>query len=154
MTTETVASETSRHRSLPVQLFCGERGGGDLGDPAFRVCGPGISGHAGGMIDLIRKTVLAGVGAMVMTREKIEESMSELVEKGRISAKEAREVAEKIAEEGRREFETVSADTQKRIKEMLEQMGVGQKDRIGDLEKRLLALEIEVQNLTHKMKSL
>jgi polyhydroxyalkanoate synthesis regulator phasin len=106
------------------------------------------------MIDLIRKTVLAGVGAMVMTREKIEESMSELVEKGRISAKEAREVAEKIAAEGRREFETVSADTQKRIKEMLEQMGVGQKDRIGDLEKRLLALEIEVQNLTHKMKSL
>lgn len=106
------------------------------------------------MIDLIRKTVLAGVGAMVMTREKIEESMSELVEKGRISAREAREVAEKIAEEGRREFETVSVDTQKRIKEMLEQMGVGQKDKIGDLETRLLALEIEVQNLTHKVKSL
>ena len=106
------------------------------------------------MIDLIRKTVLAGVGAMVMTREKIEESMSELVEKGRISAKDAKEVAEKIAEEGRKEFETVSDDMQKRIKEMLEQMGVGPKDRIGDLEKRLLALEIEVQTLTHKVKSL
>ncbi|MEZ5275682.1 MAG: hypothetical protein R3F07_04805 [Opitutaceae bacterium] len=106
------------------------------------------------MIDLIRKTFLAGVGAVVMTREKIEESMADLVEKGKISAKDAREVAEKLAADGKREFETVSDDVQKRVKEMLEQMGVGQKDKIGDLEKRLLALEIEVQNLTHKVKSL
>jgi polyhydroxyalkanoate synthesis regulator phasin len=102
------------------------------------------------MIDLIRKTVLAGVGAAVLTKEKVEESLNDLVEKGRISADEAKATAEKIAAEGKREFETVSKDLQKGISDLLEQIGVGQKDRLTDVEKRLLALEIEVQNLANK----
>jgi polyhydroxyalkanoate synthesis regulator phasin len=102
------------------------------------------------MIDLIRKTVLAGVGAAVLTKEKVEESLSDLVEKGRISADEAKATAEKIAEDGKREFESVSKDVQKSVSDLLEQVGVGAKDRVDALEKRLLALEIEVQNLAHK----
>ncbi|RKX36244.1 MAG: hypothetical protein DRP71_00850 [Verrucomicrobia bacterium] len=102
------------------------------------------------MIDLIRKTILAGVGAAVLTKEKVEESLNDLVEKGRISADEAKATAEKIAEEGKREFETVSKDMQKGVSDLLEQIGVGQKDRLASLEKRLLALEIEVQNLANK----
>ena len=102
------------------------------------------------MIDLIRKTVLAGVGAAVLTKEKVEESLNDLVEKGRISADEAKATAEKIAEKGKREFEAVSKDMQKGVSDLLDQIGVGQKDRLASLEKRLLALEIEVQNLVNK----
>jgi len=102
------------------------------------------------MIDLFRKTVLAGVGAAVLTKEKIEESLKDLVEKGRISADEAKATAEKIAEDGKREFESVAKDMQKGVNDLLEQVGVGQRDRVASLEKRLLALEIEVQNLTNK----
>jgi polyhydroxyalkanoate synthesis regulator phasin len=102
------------------------------------------------MIDLFRKTVLAGVGAAVLTKEKIEESLKDLVEKGRISADEAKATAEKIAEDGKREFEAVAKDMQKGVNDLLEQVGVGQRDRVASLEKRLLALEIEVQNLTNK----
>lgn len=102
------------------------------------------------MIDLIRKTVLAGVGAAVLTKEKVEESLNDLVEKGRISADEAKATAEKIAEKGKLEFDAVSKDLQKGVNDLLEQIGVGQKDRLASLEKRLLALEIEVQNLVNK----
>lgn len=102
------------------------------------------------MIDLIRKTVLAGVGAAVLTKEKVEASLSDLVEKGRISADEAKATAEKIADDGKREFENVSKEVQKSVSDLLEQVGIGKKDKVDDLEKRLLALEIEVQNLSHK----
>lgn len=112
-----------------------------------------------GMIDLIRKTVLASVGAAVLTKEKVEASLTDLVEKGRLSADEAKATAEKIADDGKREFENVSKEVQKSVSDMLEQMGVGQKDKVADLEKnqlelekRLLALEIEVQNLSHVKK--
>lgn len=112
-----------------------------------------------GMIDLIRKTVLASVGAAVLTKEKVEASLTDLVEKGRLSADEAKATAEKIADDGKREFENVSKEVQKSVTDMLEQMGVGQKDKVADLEKnqlelekRLLALEIEVQNLSHVKK--
>jgi len=105
------------------------------------------------MIDLIRKTVLAGVGAAVLTKEKVEESLNDLVAKGRISADEAKATAEKIAEDGKREFESVSSDVQKKVSDLLDQMGLGQKDKMAELEQRLLALEIEVQNLAQKEKT-
>jgi polyhydroxyalkanoate synthesis regulator phasin len=103
------------------------------------------------MIDSIKKVMLAGVGAAVITAEKIEETLSEFVERGKISADDAKAMASRIAEQGRAEFESTSKDVQKAIREMLEKAGVGQKDRIDALEKRLLALEIEVANLsTHR----
>ncbi len=100
------------------------------------------------MIDSIKKAMLAGVGAAVITAEKVEETLSEWVNKGKVSADDAKAMASRIADQGRAEFENTSKDVQKAIKELLEKAGVGQKDRIDGLEKRLLALEIEVANLT------
>ena len=45
------------------------------------------------MIDLIKKSVL-GVGAATLTKEKAEEVLGELVDKGKLSATEAKETAE------------------------------------------------------------
>ncbi len=117
---------------------------------SFRFAVSKYLSQAWGMIDLIRKTVLAGVGAAVLTKEKVEESLNDLVEKGRLSADEAKVTAEKIAEKGKLEFDAVSKDLQKGVNDLLEQIGVGHKDRLASLEKRLLALEIEVQNLVNK----
>lgn len=102
------------------------------------------------MIDSIKKAMLAGVGAAVITAEKVEDVLSEWVKKGKVSADDAKAMASRIADQGRTEFESTSKDVQKAIKELLEKAGVGQKDRVDALEKRLLALEIEVANLaTH-----
>ncbi len=102
------------------------------------------------MIDSIKKVMLAGVGAAVITAEKVEEALSDWVDRGKVSADEAKEMAQKVASQGRDEFETASRDVKKGLHELLEKAGVGQKDRVDALEKRLLALEIEVANLnTH-----
>ena len=103
------------------------------------------------MIDSIKKAMLAGVGAAVITAEKVEEALSDLVKTGKLSADDARATASRLADQGRVEFENTSRDVGKAIRELLEKAGVGQKDRIDALEKRLLALEIEVGNLaTHQ----
>lgn len=100
------------------------------------------------MIDAIKKAMLAGVGAAVITAEKVEEALSEWVEKGRLTTDEAKAMARRITDQGKVEFEKTSRDVQQAVKELLDKAGVGQKDRIEALEKRLLALEIEVANLT------
>lgn len=92
--------------------------------------------------------MLAGVGAAVLTKDRVEEALSEWVRKGKVSAEEAREMASRVADQGRQEFETASKDVKQAVRELLEKAGVGQKDRVEALEKRLLALEIEVANLT------
>jgi len=105
------------------------------------------------MIDAIRKTMLAGVGAALITKDKVEDALSDWVKRGKVTAEEARAMAEKVASEGRTEFERGSRQVQEAVKELLERAGVGQKDRVEALEKRLLALEIEVANLTTHLRT-
>ena len=48
------------------------------------------------MIDLIKKTFLTGVGLAFMTKEKITEISKEIIEKGKLSEKEGRELVEEL----------------------------------------------------------
>ena len=57
------------------------------------------------MIDLVKKTMLAGVGLAVVTKDKVLESLDELVEKGKLTREEAAAMSEKIVEEGKVETE-------------------------------------------------
>ena len=102
------------------------------------------------MIDSIKKAMLAGIGAAVITTEKLEEALSELVEKGKLSAEDAKATASRLADDGKREFDKASEDLQSAFKDLMEKAGVGQSEKIRSLEKRLLALEVEVANLVSR----
>ncbi len=93
------------------------------------------------MIDVIKKAMLAGVGAAVLTKEKAEEALSDLVEKGKISASEAKEAAQKISDEGKEEFESAAKGVQEKFDELLAKLGRNQAERIEQLETRVSELE-------------
>jgi polyhydroxyalkanoate synthesis regulator phasin len=93
------------------------------------------------MIDLIKKTLLAGVGATIVTKEKIEEAMQDYIRQGKVSAGDARIMAEKIAEQGRKEFEIMSGELAAKIKELTEKADFTQRKRIETLEARVRKLE-------------
>ena len=99
------------------------------------------------MIDLIKKTVLAGVGAAALTKEKAEEALGELVDKGKLSATEAKETAEKIAEDGKREFESATTQLQEKFNELLSKAGFNQSKRIDELETKIADLEARLKSL-------
>ena len=56
------------------------------------------------MIDFFKKTILAGVGMSVITKDKVLESLEELVEKGKLTRDEASEMSDKIVQEGQERF--------------------------------------------------
>jgi polyhydroxyalkanoate synthesis regulator phasin len=93
------------------------------------------------MIDLIKRTLLAGVGATIVTKEKIEEALQDYIRQGKVSAGDARIMAEKIAEQGRKEFETMSGELAARFKEFMEKADLTHKARIEALEARVKKLE-------------
>jgi len=53
------------------------------------------------MLDSIHKMFLAGVGLAAMTKDKIDEHIKELVEKGKLSEKEGREIADEMLEKSK-----------------------------------------------------
>ncbi len=93
------------------------------------------------MIDLIKKTLLAGVGATIITKEKVEEALQDYIRQGKVSAGDARIMAEKIAEQGRKEFETMSGELAARFKEFMEKADLTHKARLEALEARVKKLE-------------
>ncbi len=100
------------------------------------------------MIDLIKKTVLAGIGATVVTKEKIEAALHDLVQQGKVSTDEAKVIAAKLAEDGRKEWETTSKDLSERIRDLLAKADYARKTEVADLAKRIQALEEKIDALT------
>lgn len=94
------------------------------------------------MIDLIKKTMLAGVGAAVVTKESAQKALDELVEKGKISSQEAQDMAGKIVEQGREEFEKTRDDFSRLFDEALSKANVATRKDLEALEARVTALEV------------
>ena len=93
------------------------------------------------MIDLIKKSLLAGVGAAVVTKDKIEQTLDEFVREGKVSVGDARIMADKIAEQGRREFDEACAKLGARLRETTARADPATQARLTAIEERLRALE-------------
>ena len=93
------------------------------------------------MLDIIKKTILAGVGATVTTKEKVECVLNDLVEKGKISSEEAKQMADKIVADGRREFEDAKESLGASFEEMLHKANLVTRSELDALEERVSKLE-------------
>lgn len=98
------------------------------------------------MIDLIKKSLLAGLGMAVVTKEKVEEALEGMVREGKLSASDARIMAEKIAEQGKREFDELGERLAAKLKQFTAQSDEATERRIAALEQRIKLLEA---NLAH-----
>lgn len=94
------------------------------------------------MIDSIKKTMLAGLGAAMITKDKVEATLSEFVEQGKVTAEDAKSMAEKVAEDSRKEFDQVSEQLNTKFKAMLAKLNEDTREQVAALEARVTALEI------------
>lgn len=93
------------------------------------------------MFDLIKKTILTGVGLAAMSRDKIEELAKELKEKGSMSEKEGKELIDdllKKSEQSRKDLETTIEEL---ILKVLEKTNMATKTDILRLEQKIKDLE-------------
>jgi polyhydroxyalkanoate synthesis regulator phasin len=94
------------------------------------------------MIETFKKTILAGLGAAVVTKDKVQDGLEDFVKQGKITAADAGAIAEKIATEGRREFDKASALLGEKVREVVSSYSDGKHlAKIQELEARIAALE-------------
>jgi polyhydroxyalkanoate synthesis regulator phasin len=96
------------------------------------------------MLEGIQKVLLAGVGATVVTLDIVETGLKYLVNRGRITADEAKEAARKIMEEGRKEAEASGTELGTRFARALNKANLVTQDQYRALEERVSALEQRV----------
>lgn len=93
------------------------------------------------MIELVKKTMLAGIGLSVVTKDKVLESLEDLIEKGKLTKDEAAEVSEKIVQEGSEQTEKAKVEAGKLFTEMLQRANIVTKDQYDVLAARVTELE-------------
>lgn len=89
------------------------------------------------MFDMIKKTMLAGIGLSLMTKEKIEKIATEFIEKGRMSEKEGKEFVDELMKKSEEAKNTLETSIEKTVKKVLDKMNIATKDDIIDLGKKI-----------------
>ena len=102
-------------------------------------------------MDLIKKTLLTGLGATVTTKEKVESMLHEFVEKGKITSQEAQQMAERIVEDGKREYEEAKGEVQGQFDNLLKRANVVTTQQFSELEERVKKLEEQMESHKHEV---
>jgi len=93
------------------------------------------------MFKVINKAVLVGVGLAAMAGEKVEELAKELVEKGKLSEKEARDLAEDMLKRSAEARKDLQAQVEKWLEHSLHKMHLPSKEDFDRLASRIAKLE-------------
>jgi polyhydroxyalkanoate synthesis regulator phasin len=114
----------------------------------FRVFFFRVSEEDPDMFELLRKSILAGIGAAVLTAEKVQEATKRFVDEGKLSAEEAEKFANDLLRSGERQWDDMSSRISEGVRKGVETLDfVNRKDfqdlkaRVEMLEQRLSILE-------------
>lgn len=102
------------------------------------------SGKISDLNEMFQRVMLLGIGAAALTREKVEELVNDLVEKGKLTADEGRELLEETTGRAKREglnLKEMAADS---YQDALRVMNVATRESVEELERRLEVLEAKV----------
>jgi len=93
------------------------------------------------MFDYIRKMTLAGAGLAIITTEKIQEMMDDLVKKGEMTEKEAREAVNEYVEKSKQAKKDLEEKVEQMITGLLNRMNIPTRKELDEIKKRLERLE-------------
>ncbi|HDH57619.1 MAG TPA: polyhydroxyalkanoate synthesis regulator [Bacteroidetes bacterium] len=89
------------------------------------------------MKDLIGKAFLAGLGAVSLTREKLESVVDDLVKRGEVAREEKQKLLNDLVEAGEKHQNEIRGFIQKEVKKALEALDIPTRQDIRDLQKQI-----------------
>jgi polyhydroxyalkanoate synthesis regulator phasin len=89
------------------------------------------------MSDLLRKAVSLGLGATIAGKEKIQQIVDELVVKGELGQREAKDLVTNLAAKGEEQRDHLKQMVQDQVKRVLDELNIATKQDLKELEERL-----------------
>jgi polyhydroxyalkanoate synthesis regulator phasin len=93
------------------------------------------------MLDLIRKTVLTGVGLAAMTKDKIEELAKEFAEKGELTEKEGKDLVDDLLKKSEKARKDLNAYVEKAVRKIMKEMNIATREDVLNMKKQIKKLE-------------
>jgi poly(hydroxyalkanoate) granule-associated protein len=99
------------------------------------------------LMETVRKIMLAGVGAVALAQDEIEELVNKFVERGEIAEKDGRKLVRELRDRRKKEAEKAEDEVSKRVEDILARMNVPTKADIEALGEKIAALSKKVDEL-------
>ena len=96
------------------------------------------------MFDLVRKSLLTGVGLAAMTKDRVGELARELMEKGEMTEKEGKELLDELLERSEQAKNDLEARVEGIVRKVVDKIPVATKEEIAGLAERITNLEQKV----------
>ena len=103
--------------------------------------------EGGSALGLVRKVLLAGVGAVVLTQEEVEKIISRLVERGELAEQEGKKLFRDVMAKRKKDAKKAEDEMSKQLEELLARMNVPTKSDIDALSAKVTALSKKVDEL-------
>jgi len=99
------------------------------------------------LFEASRKVLLAGIGAVALAQDEIEDFIGKLVERGEIAEQDGKRLFSEIMDKRKKSTEKAEDEFTKRVEEILDRMNVPTKDDINKLGQKITNLTKKVDEL-------
>lgn len=104
------------------------------------------------MIDLIEKSLLTGLGALVLTQKKAEELATELKNRLNLGEEKGQELLKLLSDTARSNQHKLEEVAREEVRQVCADMGLASKDELKSLAKKIQILEKELKTLRQAAK--
>lgn len=99
------------------------------------------------LFEAARKILLAGIGAIALAQDEIEEFVNRLVERGEIAEQDGKKLIRELKDKRKKEAQQFQDEVTKRVEETLLQMNIPSKEDIKSLSDKIATLSKKVDEL-------
>jgi poly(hydroxyalkanoate) granule-associated protein len=108
----------------------------------------GAENECGPLFDAVRKVLLAGIGAVALAQDEIEDFVHKLVERGEIAEKDGKKLVRDLLERRKKERSRAGKELDQRVGELLQRMNVPTRADLETLSAKIADLNAKVDKLT------
>jgi poly(hydroxyalkanoate) granule-associated protein len=108
---------------------------------------PAVEAEPNPLFQAARKVLLAGIGAVALTQEGIEDFVGKLVERGEIAEQDGKKLVRDVMERSKKDAQKAEEEFEKRGDEILARLNVPSKADIEALSDQIKALSKKVDDL-------
>jgi polyhydroxyalkanoate synthesis regulator phasin len=103
-----------------------------------------------GVFETARKIMLAGVGALALTEEKVESVIQELIKKGELTEEEGKKTLAELREKISQNKRELQEQIRRGVENALKKMGYASREEMKGLEQRIEELEAQLKGKENK----
>ncbi|WP_408954826.1 phasin family protein [Natroniella sp. ANB-PHB2] len=105
------------------------------------------------MIKLFKETMVTGLGALLFTKEKLEDMVQELIEEGAVNREEAEQLVDEMIDKAQQQKKEMREKISLEVEKKLAKSGFAKKRELERLRRKVEQLELHIQSLEEEFKA-